>query len=419
MEDLTKIEKELKRVINKDIEASLESKKQRKDPLGDSIYLFFLLKNNIESSAVDDLIDRMNLWVESVLSREQYTRFVDRDLTSALLGYHSLRSVNRLAIKIDIEKVNEILSKFLVNDLVFGDITYSAIILYSLANQKDEVPIFSQVLNRIKKEIDAPLFNDAKNFVFVSMLLDKLGIRDHLKKLVNLCFERFQKNDVPFDDRVYYAWTLWNYRKIREKNIARIADFVQETLKNATQIISKEIIEEPVTELYGQDIILSPSRILLATTLDLLMTFKHDYFALILPNLQYIEPELRKLGWNEVLEQIDKALTEFENGQTSTCCYSLRMGLFMMLDRVHKTLTGESIPSRPGKSPSIEPVIKLLKQHGFDEQMIGLIKSVWAYATERGHIEKKGGQKPPEDETMWILRMVLATIEFLLRRFTN
>lgn len=418
MGNLMAVEEKLIEIINRDIESSFGAEEEiRKDPLGDSIYLFFLLKNRIESPAVDSLIDWMNSWVESILKEKRFTRFVDRELTSALLGCHTLESVNRLRTKIDINRVDEMLSKYTVDGSLFNNFTYSVIILLSLADRRNEISVFNQVFNWIKKGVNnSSLFNDAKNIVFVSMLLDELHAQDELRKLVDCCFDKVSKNEMRFNDRAYYAWTLWKYRRFREeRDVSRVVDFAQNTLQNITQVISEGVVDKSVIEMYGHDVVPGFSKILLSTALDLLVDFNCSKITVSLPSRVYIEQKLRALGWKEVLRELDKAFEAFEDGRTGDCCNNLRMGLVTMVVKMYEKIANQRAPTPPGKTPNIRALLKTLEQHGLSIDTGSMITTTWSHVSERAHIEKGGGQPPSEYETRYGLQMTFAAIEFLLR----
>jgi len=421
MENLLAIENKLISMINADIESSFGTEEElRRDPLGDAIYLFFLLKNNKESPAIDNLIDWMNAWIENKMKERKFTRFVDRELTSALLGYYSLRSANRLHTKVDIKEVNELVSKFIIDDSIFNNFTYSTIILLSLADQRDKIPSFNSVYNWLRRRIyDMSPLNDAKNIIFASMLLDKLNAQEELRGIVDFCFGKILKDEVRFHDRTYYAWTLWYYRKLRkDRDISRIVDFVQNTLQNITQVISEGVIDESLIDMYGHESVPGFSKILLATALDLLIDFNRSKLTISLPLRIYIEQQLRKLGWTDVLRELDNALKAFEEGRTGDCCNNLRMGLITLMVKMYETLTKKSAPTPPGKTTDIRPLIRTLEQHGLSKDTGSNIRMTWSYVSERAHIEKRGGLPPSECETRYGLQMTFAAVEFLLRFYS-
>ncbi|MCS7365263.1 MAG: hypothetical protein NDF54_07505, partial [archaeon GB-1867-035] len=101
MNAINDVERKLRELINRDLEVSFEEERLR-DPLIYSVYLFFLLKNKVESYAIDNLIDWMNYWIDEVLNKKNFSKFVDREFTSALFGYYSLSIAGRLSREINL-----------------------------------------------------------------------------------------------------------------------------------------------------------------------------------------------------------------------------------------------------------------------------------------------------------------------------
>ena len=99
------------------------------------------------------------------------------------------------------------------------------------------------------------LFNDAKNLVFFLLLLEKIGFYSEIKSIVNSCIEKVRRNEVPFGDRIYYAWILWKYRKLVEgKEWSDIVEFTKNTLENFSMLVDEEIINKEIIEVYGSDV---------------------------------------------------------------------------------------------------------------------------------------------------------------------
>ena len=57
------------------------------DPIGLATLLFFLLNNKLESPAVDSMVAQMNAWIDEKLNEHKFTRFLDRELVSAVLAF--------------------------------------------------------------------------------------------------------------------------------------------------------------------------------------------------------------------------------------------------------------------------------------------------------------------------------------------
>jgi hypothetical protein len=417
MSSLMATKERIKAIIDKAIEAGFEEGMER-DQLGDSIYLFFLTRNNIESPRIDNLIDWMNSHVENILNQRHLSRFVDRQITSALLGYYSLKLIGRLRTKVDIDKVDELLSKFTTDDSFFNNFTYSVLILLSLSEERNNIHLFNRVLDWVKKSVQrGAFFNDAKNLVFTSMLLHTMNAHDELKALVETCLERVSKNIERFDEKIYYAWVLWNYRAIVEdRDLSKIIEVTKTALENVVTTLGEEMVDSSIMEMYGFDT--KPeglSKILLGTSLDLLIKFEYSRIMLSVPNLVYVEQKLTSLGWREAYRELYRALVAFEDGRMPDCCNNLRMGLITVWIKVCENLEGKSMQVQVGKTVDMGPLNKCLKQHGLSEDSIGMIGRTWSYVSDRAHIEKRGGQAPPESEVRYGVQLTFATVEYLLK----
>lgn len=418
MNGLTEIQEKIKSMVEKEIEANVGSDKEfREDPFGYSIYLFFLTRNKIESRAVDALSDWMNSWIDIILNQRKFSRFIDREVTSALLGYYTLKSTNRLRTEVDSTKLLTLLSDFITDDSFFNNFIYSTLILLSLAEQRNKFSMFNKVFNWLGRSIqEEALFNDGKNLVFSSLLLDVIHAQNSLKKLVRTCFEKVIKNMVRFDDRIYYAWVLWNNRKLlEERDLPKIVEFTKNVLENVTGMFSEEEVDESVAEIYGYEI--EPkkfSKILLGTILDLLISFNAWRTTFFVPNRIYVEQKLMSLGWEEARKELDKALEAFKEYRLSDCCNNLRMGLATVWIKVCEKL-GKLIPMQEGKTMDIGALNKCLKDHGLPDDSIGMVGRTWSYVSDRAHIEKRHGRPPSEHEVQYGIQLTFATIEYLLK----
>jgi hypothetical protein len=419
MSSLRVMEEKIRSIIDKEIQSSFGLEiERREDPLGNSIYLFFLTRNKIESRAVDALIDWTNSWIDIILNQRKFSRFVDKEVTSALLGFYALKSVGRLRIEVDTDKLVGLISEFVTDDSFFDNFTYTTLILFSLVKQRSKIPMFNRLFEGIRRNLHKEaLFNDVKNLIFASLLLEAINAQDDLKRLVRACFEKVEKNAVRFDDRVYYAWVLWYNRRImEERDLPKIINFTKDALENTARIFGTEELDESVIEMYGYDT--EPEKfpkMLLGTTLDLLISFNASRIMFPVPNIVYIEQKLSSLGWREAWRELDKALEGFEDGRMSDCCNNLRMGLIIVWIKVCEKLEGKPIPTQVGKTVDIGPLNKCLETHGLPEDTIGMVSRTWSYVSDRAHIEKRGGQAPSELEVRYGIQLAFATIEHLLR----
>ncbi|MCD6592672.1 hypothetical protein J7L00_01095 [Candidatus Bathyarchaeota archaeon] len=416
------VERKLRELINRDLEVSFEKERLR-DPLIPSVYLFFLLRNKVESDAIDNLIDWMNCWINEILNKKNFGKFVDREFTSALFGYYSLSTADRLSTEVDLEDVKKMSFNFIVNDLFFNNLMYSLMILLPFAeqiNREDRINrVFQQVKRNLKKGV---LFNDAKNIVFLSLFFEKMELYSEIKTIVNTCIEKVRLNEVPFGDRVYYAWILWMYRKLVEgrewSNI--VAEFTKNTLENFSTLLDEVVIDEEIIEVYGPDVKrMGVSRILLAVALDLAINFNKSRISAQIPAWSFIERKLRELNWSNVLRELNLAISAFEENRMSDCCNNLRMALITLLAKIYELLEGCPPPIEPGKTPNPRSLLKPMQKLGLDDQSSRLILGIWSYVSERAHIEKRGGQPPSRHEVKYGLQLVFSSIECLLNFLTE
>jgi hypothetical protein len=98
------------------------------DPIGHSIYLYFLLKNRIKTPETDNLIEWMNVWVSNIINDKKYSTFLDRDITSALFTLYSLKSFGKLTVKVkEVELIN-LFHEYIDNNRFFDNFTFTVII---------------------------------------------------------------------------------------------------------------------------------------------------------------------------------------------------------------------------------------------------------------------------------------------------
>jgi len=412
MNNFLEIESKIKKYIEKEL-YQINFVERPRDPLGLSIYLFFLLKNKVSSPAVDNIIDWMNSWIDLIINQEKFSRFVDREITSALLGYYTLKTNKMLRVSIDESKLVKLLSLSTSNNLYFDNLTYTILILLSLTDKRSNIPSFNRILQRIKDTIkEGTIINDAKNLVFSSILLEKLKDKDSLHELVNICYKKISEKDIRFDDRIYYSWVIWNYRKLLEEHFPSIRDFVEATLTNALTLLEEEEADESIKEMYGNEVRFGVSRILLAILFDLIVEFNKLQIELSPFSYKYIKQRLLDLGWIDAWKEFEYSLDAFKEERLYDCCNNLRLGLLMVWIKVYEKLENKPMPISPGKSVNISPLIKLLRDRNFPEETIGLIERIHAYVAERSHPEKK--KIHSIDEVRFGIQLTFSAVEYLL-----
>jgi hypothetical protein len=414
LNNLIEIESKIKKYIEEEL-CQINFAERPRDPLGISIYLFFLLKNKVTSPAVDNTIDWMNSWIDLIVNKEKFSRFIDREVTSAIFGYYTLKTNKVLKASIDESKLVKLLSSSVSNNLFFDNLTYTILILLSLADKRSVIPSFNRILERVKDGIEErTIINDAKNLVFSSMLLEKLKEQSNLYKLVDICYRKISESNIRFDDRIYYAWVIWNYRKMKEKYFPNIRDFVETTLKNTLTLFEQEEVDESIKEMYGNEMKLGVSKIFLATSLDLLIEFNKSEVEISPFSYTFIKQRLLDLNWTEAWKEFERSLNAFKEERMPDCCYNLRTGLLIVWKNVCERLEKTSIPVSPGKTVDIAPLKACLKSHNFPEDAVTLIERSWAYLSERAHIEKRKGTLSSY-EVRFGIQLTFSVVEYLLR----
>lgn len=263
METLETVGKLVSNRITNDLEQVNELIRVSRDPIGYSVYLYFLLKNKIRSVEVDNLIDWMNSWVENILIQRNFSRFIDRELASSFFAFFSLKAFGRLRLDVKVENLEELFSEYIEDEHFFGNFMLSTIIALSLAVFKDKIKEYPSLLGWIKTQIDEKnVFNDAKNLVFASILFERLGIKNYIKKAFDYCYERLLENTIPYYDELYYAYVMWKFRSLKEKSedLQKIREFTDESIENAKISMHKEE-DESVKEIYGVDMKKGASKI--------------------------------------------------------------------------------------------------------------------------------------------------------------
>lgn len=283
METSEIVEKLVSNKIIRDLEQVNELTIVSKDPIGYAVYLYFLLKNKIRNVEVENLIDWMNSWVESILVQQNFSKFIDRELASSLFAFFSLKTFDRLSVKVENDSLKKLFSEYIEEAHFFSNFTLSTLIAVSLAEFKEEIEEYPNLIAWIKKQVEEKsIFNDAKNVVFASMLFEQLDTKDYLKKVFDYCYERLQENNIPYYDELFYAHVLWKFRSFKEKkeDLQKIREFAEESIENAKRDMLKEE-DESVKEIYGADTQkvsskISASKIYLGVFIDLVKDFEHE-----------------------------------------------------------------------------------------------------------------------------------------------
>ena len=248
------------RMLNRDLS---------EDPIGLTSLLFFFLDNGIESPAVDCTVAQTNAWINEKINERKFSRFLDRELVSAVFGIHVLSSFNRLRVDVKKETLEKTLLDYIEDDHFFN-YTYSVMIALSISDRG--VLVYEKLVGWINRRFEKEsVFNDAKKLLFSAMLFDKTHDAKRLRELVESCYHKLSEGVIPYYDRVYYAWIVWQYRKLLPKEMtANITQLVVSTLDNFIRQWREAESDKAAKSTYGldqQDY--GPSKIALGVYVDL------------------------------------------------------------------------------------------------------------------------------------------------------
>lgn len=246
------------------------------DPIGLITLLFFLLRNRLESPAVDMIVAQTNAWIDEKLNEQKFTRFLDRELTSAVFGIHTLASFKKLHVKVKTEALNEILSKHMKDGHFFRNYTYSTMIALSIS---EKVATYKELMDWIAKRFEGEtIFNDAKKLVFTAILFHQTHREQELSKLVRSAYRKLLDGAIPYHDRIYYAWVAWRHRELLSKQSnSELTQLVKSSLENFVRGVREEGLEEAAKEIYGRNQQrFKPSMIALGVYIDLSSDFTRD-----------------------------------------------------------------------------------------------------------------------------------------------
>jgi hypothetical protein len=267
------VENRVRKAINRDLIEGPDA-----DPLGDTVYLFFLLKNRIENPFTDQLVDWLNSWIDRVINRSEFGRYVDRELISAVFGYAILSQFNRSKVKVEESQIRRLLEGFQRGGLLFQNLTYTLLLGYADNVLKFKLVSSDQLQQTIADRIeDKSLFNDGKNVAFSCMILSENNSA-LFDSLLEASYAMIRKGAVPFDERVFYAWILWKYRsRWKKDDLTFIRGYVETSLSNLFEML-EALAENPtdpaLTLLFGEDTRRRFSKILLGFALDLAREFE-------------------------------------------------------------------------------------------------------------------------------------------------
>jgi hypothetical protein len=137
---------------------------------------------------------------------------------------------------------------------------------------------------------------------------------------------------------------------------------------------------------------------------------------IVTPNFDVVARALTAAQWVGIRDELVKASQALAEKRYSDGCNNLRTALLALWSKVAERLSGKAITlDKSGKTVDIAPLIKVLKDEGVPDDVVGVISRTWSLLSERVHIEKRGGVQPPECETIYGLQLTMAALEYLLR----
>jgi len=134
----------------------------------------------------------------------------------------------------------------------------------------------------------------------------------------------------------------------------------------------------------------------------------------IAPTFTFVLSKLEFIEWKDARRELDRALKAFDDGRMADCCNNLRMGLMIAIGNIFRSFEGKQPPAEPGKTTDLGPMIRSLREHGYPDDAVSLVRQTWSYLSERAHIDK-AGKTPPEHEVMYGLQVTFSSLEYLLR----
>ncbi len=222
------------------------------DSIGLTSLLFFSLKNKLESPAIDDIILQTNTWIDEKINRNSFSRFIDRELVSAIFGHYALNTQKKLKVLVKPEKIDQTLSQHFEDNHFFHNYTFSVMVALSTYEQ---IYSFNQELaNWISRKFEGEtVFNDAKKLVFTALFFDATNRKKELQLLVQHCFSKLSNDSINYFDKIYYAWVAWQYKEFLSKDsLVQNRQLVTSCLENFYRNLSATETERATNELLGQ-----------------------------------------------------------------------------------------------------------------------------------------------------------------------
>ena len=266
------------RVLRRTIDDDLVS--ETPDRLADVLYLHFMLENHVENQLTDNLVDRLASEIDLVLNRGEKSRFADREITAAVFGAFVLSKAGIAKANWDKDKIASVLRPYRKGDLCFDNLTYTLLIGVADSALLLNLGVKDELERTIPEQIrTGQLFNDGKNVAIACMYAMESKSESLVVELVERSSGRIERGEVPFDERVYYAWVIWKNRGLVQKSeLKTLTKYVDSTLENVVGLIRDNPDEPSIEAVFGADSKRRFSRILMGFALDLASSFEANTY---------------------------------------------------------------------------------------------------------------------------------------------
>ncbi|MHA1919938.1 MAG: hypothetical protein ACTSWX_09355 [Promethearchaeota archaeon] len=289
-----RVKEKINQILNEDFDT---------DPLGFSILLYFLLKNQYNNEFVDNLIKIINFWVEKIIIKKEITKFIDRDVTSSLFSNFILTKFNIIDFQIKNNEIKDFLEDYYdkENHNFFNNNFFTILNLISIENYKLEI---KDDLNLwLRNQLDRGKYiNDLKNYVFLFILFQIQNDQRCINKLFEKSMNIKKTSSFVFYDRIYLSWILIQ----RENKLNQDIEFHIETLKSFGNFFEIQEISE-ISDIYGQEIEKKISKLSLGVFFDLLSQFKEK--CVVITKDQYEDLTYYKNIVEKILKIKDKIIS--------------------------------------------------------------------------------------------------------------
>ncbi len=89
------------------------------------------------------------------------------------------------------------------------------------------------------------------------------------------------------------------------------------------------------------------------------------------------------------------------------------------MDSRYRASNKKELDFDEGKTPDIGWLVKLTADSGVPDYLAAPLRVIWSLDSELSHVEKRGGQEPQIDHTVFAYDLTLAAAGFLLSLTSN